>query len=49
MKHVTPTQAARLYGLRTFGPFWVIMPKASQRQLERAYIAGLRAGKRNVK
>jgi hypothetical protein len=42
---LTPTQSARLYGLRSFGPFWVIMPEANKRQLERAYIAGLRAGR----
>jgi hypothetical protein len=45
MKHITPTQSARLYGLRAFGAFWVIMPEANKRQLVRAYLAGLRRGR----
>ena len=44
---LTPVQSARLWGLRHFGQtFWTIMPEASKRQLQSAYIAGLRRGKR---
>ena len=50
-KHLTPTQSARLYGIRAFGPtFWfTAMTEASRKQLTAAYIAGVRHGRRNGK
>jgi hypothetical protein len=46
---LTPTQSAHSWLIRNYGCFLVTMSEASKRQLERAYIAGLRAGKRNGK
>lgn len=43
---LTPTQSARAYAIRTFGPFLVTMSQASQKQILRAYIAGYRSGQR---
>lgn len=45
MKALTPTQAARAYLIRQFGPFLVTMSPAAQKQLLAAYIAGVRHGR----
>lgn len=52
MNKLTPTQAARSYMIRNFGSFLVTMPVASQNQLIKAYVSGVRHGrngKRNGK
>jgi hypothetical protein len=46
---LTPSQSAEAYLIRNFGPFLVTMSDASKRQLTKAYIAGLRAGRNGRK
>ena len=48
-KLLTPTDAARLYLHRNFGPFTVTMSQAAQKQIMAAYIAGLRHGRNGSK
>ena len=44
---LTPVQSARLWGLRHFGStFWTCMSEASKRQLESAWVAGHRSGRK---
>jgi hypothetical protein len=47
MKPMTPTQSANAYLIRNYGCFLVTMSEASKRQLLKAYVAGIRHGKRS--
>jgi len=50
MKKLSPTQAARLYGLRAFGSwYWTLDPDNIQRKVIAAYVAGVRHGKNGRK